>query len=118
MHRQVVGRMGGDIRFLLMSESGLVLVVEDDTADVQRSARLALASHVERIDLLSAVEMLDETLAASPYDVVLLDMNFVAGERSGAARPGQCLPGFRRSIRSRGRVDDGVRRRDARGGGA
>jgi DNA-binding NtrC family response regulator len=67
-----------------MSECGAVLVVEDD-ADVQRSARLALTSHVARVDLLSSVERLEQTLAASSYDVVLLDMNFVAGERSGAA---------------------------------
>jgi DNA-binding NtrC family response regulator len=67
-----------------MTECGAVLVVEDDV-DVQRSARLALASHVSRVELLGSVAALDETLAASTYDVVLLDMNFVAGERSGAA---------------------------------
>ena len=67
-----------------MSECGAVLVIEDD-ADVQRSARLALTSHVERIDLLSSVDALDEALSATTYDVVLLDMNFVVGERSGAA---------------------------------
>lgn len=67
-----------------MSVCGPVLVIEDD-ADVQRSARLALASHATRIDLLSSVDALDDALAATTYDVVLLDMNFVTGERSGAA---------------------------------
>jgi DNA-binding NtrC family response regulator len=31
------------------------------------------------------VEGLDELLASAPFDVVLLDMNFVSGERSGGA---------------------------------
>lgn len=67
-----------------MNACGAVLVVEDD-ADVRRSARIALTSLVERVELLESVEALDEALAASAYDVVLLDMNFVAGVRSGAA---------------------------------
>jgi DNA-binding NtrC family response regulator len=67
-----------------MNTCGAVLVVEDD-ADVQRSARIALSSHVERVELLGSTDKLDDALAASPFDVVLLDMNFVVGERSGAA---------------------------------
>jgi DNA-binding NtrC family response regulator len=67
-----------------MNTCGAVLVVEDDV-DVQRSARIALASHVERVELLGSTDKLDDALAASPFDVVLLDMNFVVGERSGAA---------------------------------
>jgi DNA-binding NtrC family response regulator len=68
-----------------MSASGAVLVVEDD-ADVRRSARLALASDVASVELLEAADArLEEKLAASTFDVVLLDMNFVVGERSGAA---------------------------------
>lgn len=68
-----------------MDKCGAVLVVEDDV-DVQRSARLALTGYVERVELLgSADNKLDDALAASPFDVVLLDMNFVLGERSGAA---------------------------------
>ena len=67
-----------------MDKCGPVLVVEDD-ADVQRSARLALSSYVERVELLGSADKLDDALAASPFDVVLLDMNFVVGERSGAA---------------------------------
>ena len=67
-----------------MNICGAVLVVEDDV-DVQRSARIALSSHVERVELLGSTDKLDDALAASSFDVVLLDMNFVVGERSGAA---------------------------------
>jgi two-component system response regulator RegA len=67
-----------------MTTCGAVLVVEDD-ADVRSSARIALSSFVARVDLLASVNTLDDTLAAVPYEVVLLDMNFVTGERSGAA---------------------------------
>lgn len=62
-----------------------MLIVEDD-ADVQRAARIALASQFTRIDSLSTPdEALEARLATAAYDVVLLDMNFVTGERSGAA---------------------------------
>lgn len=67
-----------------MSKCGAVLVVEDD-ADVRSSARIALASFVKRVELLSSVDTLEATLAAASCEVVLLDMNFVAGERTGAA---------------------------------
>ena len=68
-----------------MSTGGAVLVVEDD-ADVRRSARIALTGHVASVELIEAADArLEEKLAASTFDVVLLDMNFVAGERSGAA---------------------------------
>ena len=67
-----------------MSKPEAVLVVEDD-ADVRSSARIALASHVGRVEMLASAATLEEVLAASAFDVVLLDMNFVAGERTGAA---------------------------------
>jgi DNA-binding NtrC family response regulator len=67
-----------------MTDNGMVLIVEDD-ADVRRSARIALASHVARVELLDSAAKLEEHLAATPFDVVLLDMNFASGERSGAA---------------------------------
>lgn len=67
-----------------MSDSGAVLIVEDD-ADVRRSARIALAALLARVELLESVEHLEEQLGANAFDVVLLDMNFVSGERSGAA---------------------------------
>lgn len=61
-----------------------VLILEDD-ADVRRSARLALAGHVEHIELLGTPEALEAALGSNAFEVVLLDMNFVSGERSGAA---------------------------------
>ena len=77
-------RAGGALPLPRMNICGAVLVVEDD-ADVQRSARIALSSYVERVELLGSTDKLDDALAQSPFDVVLLDMNFVVGERSGAA---------------------------------
>lgn len=64
--------------------SASVLIVEDD-ADVRRSARIALAPEIERIREIGSAAEIDSALAAGMFDVVLLDMNFVAGERSGAA---------------------------------
>jgi len=64
--------------------SSSVLIVEDDP-DVRRSARIALAARFSRIELLESTDGLEERLAAQAFDVVLLDMNFVSGERSGAA---------------------------------
>ena len=66
-----------------MPDSGAMLVIEDDP-DVRRSARLAL-SHVTRVELLDSTMQLQETLAAGSFEAVLLDMNFVVGERSGNA---------------------------------
>jgi DNA-binding NtrC family response regulator len=61
-----------------------VLVVEDDP-DVRRTARVALAYHVAKVEAIESLELLEGALAATVFDVVLLDMNFVLGERSGAA---------------------------------
>ncbi|MEO6080829.1 MAG: response regulator [Steroidobacteraceae bacterium] len=68
-----------------MNTAGALLIVEDD-ADVQRAARIALAGQFARIDALAAPdEGLESQLTSTGYDAVLLDMNFVAGDRSGAA---------------------------------
>src|SRR5262245_54682604 len=83
--RTLFQERGGTVGFAAMNASGAVLVVEDD-ADVRRSARIALAPHVASVDLIEAADArLEEKLASSKFEVVLLDMNFVAGERSGAA---------------------------------
>src|SRR5262245_17527418 len=83
--RTLFQERGDTVGFAAMSASSAVLVVEDD-ADVRRSARLALAPHVASVELIEVADArLEEKLAASTFDVVLLDMNFVAGERSGAA---------------------------------
>lgn len=66
-----------------MNEGGAILIVEDD-ADVQRAARLALVPHVGRIESLPAPDALEEALRRCAFEAVLLDMNFVAGARSGS----------------------------------
>jgi len=67
-----------------MSQAAAILIIEDD-ADVQRAARVALADVSAHIDVCGAPdETLETRLAGAPYEVVLLDMNFVTGARSGA----------------------------------
>ncbi len=65
-------------------EDAAILIVEDD-ADVQRAARIALAESCRLIEVLDRPDALASRLEAVSFDVALLDMNFVAGERSGAA---------------------------------
>lgn len=61
-----------------------VLIVEDDT-DVQHAAHIALAGRCKVLEAVGSPADLDGQLETHNFDVVLLDMNFVAGERSGAA---------------------------------
>lgn len=61
-----------------------LLIVEDD-ADVRRAARITLAPSFARIETAADAGTLQSLLQACLYDAVLLDMNFVAGERSGRA---------------------------------
>ena len=65
-----------------MSAGASILIAEDD-ADVLRAARIALMPFADRVESLSSVDGLDELLTSATFDVVLLDMNFVSGERSG-----------------------------------
>jgi DNA-binding NtrC family response regulator len=65
-----------------MNQTCTVLVVDDDP-DVLLAARLALKADVERVDTQALVDGLDHCLAATSFDVILLDMNFVAGHRGG-----------------------------------
>jgi len=65
--------MPGDISVLVL----------DDNADILCAARLALAPHAAHLHTAQSVEMIEEKLASVNFDVVLLDMNFVAGARSG-----------------------------------
>jgi DNA-binding NtrC family response regulator len=68
-----------------MNTAGALLIIEDD-ADVQRAARIVLASQFARIDALPVPdEGLETRLSIGSYDVVLLDMNFIAGDRSGVS---------------------------------
>lgn len=65
-----------------MNPPGAILIIEDD-ADVRRAARIALAPHFEKIELAASPDGLETTLAAQAFDVALVDMNFMAGERYG-----------------------------------
>jgi DNA-binding NtrC family response regulator len=65
-----------------MSGGATILIVEDDP-DVLRAACIALAPAAERVECVSTAVGLDKVLNSGPYDAVLLDMNFVSGERSG-----------------------------------
>jgi DNA-binding NtrC family response regulator len=67
-----------------MSEVEAVLIIDDD-ADVLRAARVALAPHVRLIDTARTPESIETMLGMHTFEVVLLDMNFVSGERSGRA---------------------------------
>ena len=65
-----------------MSGLGSILVIDDD-ADVLRAARIALSPHVDQIETAASADGLKAKLDSATVDVVLLDMNFAAGERSG-----------------------------------
>jgi len=67
-----------------MGRIGALLIVDDD-ADVLRAAALALSHEAECVDLLPGPTEVEARLRARPYDVLLLDMNFVPGEHGGAA---------------------------------
>jgi DNA-binding NtrC family response regulator len=69
---------------MTVGSTDAVLIVEDDP-DVRRTARVALAYHAGKVEALESLALLEGALAATVFDVVLLDMNFVIGERSGAA---------------------------------
>ncbi len=67
-----------------MTQPTAVLVIDDD-ADVLYAARIALACADVTVQLAPSAADLELTLAATTFDVVLLDMNFVYGDRNGAA---------------------------------
>lgn len=68
-----------------MPGNNAILIIEDDR-DVQQAARIALTARFARIDTLPQPDAgLETRLADACYEAVLLDMNFVAGERSGSA---------------------------------
>lgn len=60
-----------------------ILVVDDD-ADVLRAARLALSLRHEKIDALSGIDAIEQQVAATNYDAILLDMNFTAQRKDGS----------------------------------
>jgi len=80
-----------------MERLGALLIVDDDP-DVVRAARVVLTPYVELVSTANDTANLEPTIALRPLDSILLDMNFVPGERSGTgglnalARIKQCDP--------------------------
>jgi two-component system response regulator RegA len=68
---------------LPMSEFAVLII--DDDADVLRAARIALTPLVTTIETAHTPDDLENVLGARGFDAVLLDMNFVRGERDGRA---------------------------------
>lgn len=69
---------------LPMSDFDAVLIIDDD-ADVLRAARIALSPLVAFVETARTPDDLENILVARSFDAVLLDMNFVTGERDGRA---------------------------------
>jgi DNA-binding NtrC family response regulator len=65
-----------------MKPKGKILIV-DDNADLLNGLKLFLAPHVSTIVTLKNPNLIPETLRRELYDVVLLDMNFTAGQNTG-----------------------------------
>ena len=59
-----------------------ILIVEDDR-DILVAAKLLLKRHFAEVVTATEPERIPELMAVAPFDAVLLDMNFGAGERSG-----------------------------------
>lgn len=55
----------------------------DDNKDLLIALRLILTRSFERIDTLKNPNLILSTLEQMPYDIILLDMNFKAGQNSG-----------------------------------
>jgi len=62
--------------------SGTILVVDDDN-DILTAARLLLKRHFGAVTTTNQPDRIPALLAETAFDVVLLDMNFVAGVQSG-----------------------------------
>ena len=69
---------------LPMSDFEAVLIIDDD-ADVLRAARIALTPLLTTVETARSPDDLESVLGARTFDAVLLDMNFVSGERDGRA---------------------------------
>lgn len=61
-----------------------ILIVDDDP-DVRQAAALALTPHVARCDEAGSPAAAAVAIRAGEYDAIVLDMNFVAGDRDGHA---------------------------------
>jgi two-component system, response regulator RegA len=67
-----------------MQENTAVLVIDDD-ADVRYAARIALSDTERTVQLEASPAQIEALLAGTTFHVVMLDMNFLPGERDGGA---------------------------------
>lgn len=65
-----------------MKEKGKILIVDDDNY-VMLSIRILLEQHYEDVRGINSPLQIETALSENYYDVVVLDMNFKAGETSG-----------------------------------
>ncbi len=61
---------------------GKILIV-DDNVQILNSLQILLNDEFKRVDIIKSPNQLSEKLWRENYDVILLDMNFAAGETSG-----------------------------------
>lgn len=61
---------------------GKILIV-DDNSNVCSALELLLQDEFETISILNSPKRINEVIATTNYDAVLLDMNFVASQKSG-----------------------------------
>jgi DNA-binding NtrC family response regulator len=59
------------------------LMIVDDDEDIRHAAQLALAPHVEASEAAASPDEMEALLVPGRFGCVLLDMNFLAGDRSG-----------------------------------
>lgn len=65
-----------------MNAHSLILVVDDDK-DVLQAAELALSNETARVETLTSPGEVESIIERTAYDVLLIDMNFAAGQRDG-----------------------------------
>jgi len=68
--------------FLMPRKEGSILIV-DDNNDLLIALKLILGRSFERIDALRNPNLILSTLEKQSYDIILLDMNFKAGQVTG-----------------------------------
>jgi len=66
----------------MIKKSGRILVV-DDNETVLKSLKLILKNEFEKVETLKNPNQLHSLLTTTPFDVILLDMNFKAGINTG-----------------------------------
>jgi DNA-binding NtrC family response regulator len=65
-----------------MNKKKKILIV-DDNKDVLVALKLLLQDHFDRLDTCKSPNVIPEKLRKHDYDVIILDMNFVAGVNTG-----------------------------------